>query len=152
MKKPQFPLLITITAVFAAFTLGFFLGRNANHSPVQLSIAPTAPALQPQTATPEIQGAELKFSETNPISTDPLLPEETTQSAESVTSDGKININTANHAELMTLPGIGEVIAQRIIDYRTAYGPFPTVESLKNVSGIGDKKLEAIIDLITVGG
>lgn len=152
MKKPQIPLLITITAVFAAFTLGFFLGRNANHSSVQLSATQTVPVTQPQTATPEVQAAERSPTETNPVYSEPVLPDNSTEPANPVTSDGRININTANHAELMTLPGIGEVIAQRIIDYRTAYGPFPNVESLKNVSGIGDKKLEAIIDLITVGG
>lgn len=152
MKKPHSPLLITITAVFAAFTLGFFLGRNANHAPVQLSSIQTVPLTQPQPATPEVQTAERSLTETNPIYTEPVLQEPPTEPASSVTSDGKININTANRAELMTLPGIGEVIAQRIIDYRTAYGPFPTVDSLKNVSGIGDKRLEAIIDQITVGG
>ena len=152
MKKPQIPLLITITAVFAAFTLGFFLGRNANHSPVQLSSIQTVPVTQPQAVSPEVKAAEPGLSETAPIYTEPVLQDNSIDPAKSVSSDGKININTASHAELMTLPGIGEVIAQRIIDYRTAYGPFPTVESLKNVSGIGDKKLEAVIDLITVGG
>ena len=68
------------------------------------------------------------------------------------TVSGLININTASHADLVTLPGIGEVLAQRIIDYRNTYGPFRTVAELTNVSGIGTKRLEAVIHLITVGG
>lgn len=61
---------------------------------------------------------------------------------------GKININTCSKGDLMSLPGIGDVLADRIIEYRTTNG-FKTVEDIKNVSGIGDKKFEAIKDLIT---
>jgi len=63
---------------------------------------------------------------------------------------GPVNINTATAEELETLPGIGEVTAQRIIDYREANGPFETVEDIQNVSGIGPKTLEGMRDLITV--
>ena len=63
---------------------------------------------------------------------------------------GKINLNSADQAELEELPGIGEVLAQRIIDYRTQRGSFRTIEDIKEVSGIGDKRFEAIRELITV--
>jgi competence protein ComEA len=66
------------------------------------------------------------------------------------TTPGKVNINTASAAELEALPGIGEVIAQRIVDHRTEHGPFPTVEDLLDVSGIGESTLEDIRDLVTV--
>jgi len=66
------------------------------------------------------------------------------------TGIGKINLNLANQAELENLPGIGEVLAQRIIDYRTQRGSFRTIEDIKEVSGIGDKRFEAIRELITV--
>ncbi len=62
-----------------------------------------------------------------------------------------ININTAVVEQLQTLKGIGEELAQRIIDYREENGPFEDINDLMNVSGIGIKKLEAIADKITVG-
>ena len=65
--------------------------------------------------------------------------------------DDLININTASIEELDQLPGIGETTAIRIIDYRTANGPFATIEDIINVSGIGTATYEEIKDLITVG-
>ncbi|MEX0919430.1 MAG: helix-hairpin-helix domain-containing protein [Parcubacteria group bacterium] len=62
-----------------------------------------------------------------------------------------ININTANVAELDTLPGIGPAYAQRIIDYRTTNAPFTAIEEIQNVSGIGPTTFANIKDLITVG-
>jgi len=63
---------------------------------------------------------------------------------------GLVNVNTASAAELETLPGIGEVLAQRIIDHRTANGPFTSVDQLLDVSGIGESILGSIRDLVTV--
>ena len=50
-------------------------------------------------------------------------------------SSGKVNVNTAGLAELETLPRVGEVLAQRIIDYRTANGPFATIDALYTADG-----------------
>jgi competence protein ComEA len=60
-----------------------------------------------------------------------------------------ININTAALEELDELPDIGPVIAQRIVDYRTANGPFLTVEEIMKVPGIGQVTFDKIKDLIT---
>ncbi len=62
----------------------------------------------------------------------------------------KININTATLTDLDTLPKIGPITAQHILDYRTKNGPFKKIEDLKNVSGIGDATFEGLKDLITV--
>ena|SRR5438067_1651796 len=62
----------------------------------------------------------------------------------------KINVNTATEPELETLPGVGPVLAQRIIDYRTQHGPFATVDALDDVSGIGPATLADLRDLVTV--
>lgn len=62
---------------------------------------------------------------------------------------GKINLNTAGKEELMTLPGIGPALAERILNYRTDQGPFKSVEELKQVSGIGEKRYQDLKDLVT---
>lgn len=65
-------------------------------------------------------------------------------------SSPKIDVNTANAYELEGLPGIGPVLARRIIEYREKHGRFQTLSELKKVSGIGDAKLEAIRDRIHI--
>lgn len=65
-------------------------------------------------------------------------------------SSGKVNINTASESELESLPGIGAATARKIVADRSANGPFASVEDLTRVSGIGEKKLSALADLICV--
>ena len=128
MKKPGISILLTVTALFAVFTIGFFLGRNRNHDTLQLSVPDTmltAPTSHQEETAEAGQGAA------------PAYP---------------VNINTAGLSEFMTLPDIGIVIAQRIIDYRDAHGDFQAVEELMNVEGIGEKRMEQILDLVTIGG
>ena len=62
----------------------------------------------------------------------------------------KININSATIEELDTLPGVGEATANKILNYRNENGKFNSIEEIKNVNGIGDKKYEEIKDLISV--
>lgn len=187
MVKRTTNLLLLLTAVFAAFTMGFFVGRNYNASPVQVSqlsaIAPetsdslktvmqapaeqiTEPAPPATTATQPIEVPTSVPAETEPVpspessnvysteapQTEATQPPatETEEETEPPANSGLININTASAAQLMTLPGIGEVLSQRIVEYRNANGPFPSVAALTNVSGIGEKRLAAIIHLITV--
>ncbi|HIW75253.1 MULTISPECIES: ComEA family DNA-binding protein [Gordonibacter] len=64
---------------------------------------------------------------------------------------GKININRATAAELDTLPGVGASTADKIVADREANGPFKSIEDLKRVSGIGDKKFANLADKISVG-
>jgi len=63
---------------------------------------------------------------------------------------GKININIAGLAELDSLPGIGVITAQKIIDYRTINGAFKKIEDIKKVGGIGAKKYADIASKITI--
>lgn len=62
----------------------------------------------------------------------------------------RINLNTATAAELELLPGIGPVVAARIIDHRTKNGPFKTITALDAVKGIGPKTIESLRPLVTV--
>lgn len=64
--------------------------------------------------------------------------------------DRKININTATKADLESLPGVGPVTAQAILDYRAAKGPFRTIKDLDNVKGIGPKTIERLEPHITL--
>lgn len=63
---------------------------------------------------------------------------------------GVVNLNTATVEQLNTLPGVGEVLARRIIDFRDAHGGFGSVEQLRQVSGIGEKKFAELRDKVTV--
>jgi len=129
MKKPQISVLIIITLLFVAFTLGFFLGRNQKKD--QLTVSVPAKMLTSPTETTQMPET---------------MPEETTAIS------FPININTAGKEELMALPGIGEVLALRILSYREEYGTFSAPEELMLVEGIGEKRMEEILDLIMIGG
>ena len=65
-------------------------------------------------------------------------------------SFGKININTADVGKLCELPGVGESLASRIIQYREENGKFKSIDDLKNVSGIGEKKFESLKEYIVI--
>jgi competence protein ComEA len=76
----------------------------------------------------------------------PLLPEPTPS------PDKPVNINTASQADLESLPGIGPVIAQRIIAFRQEHGPFTRIEDIQEVAGIGPATYEKVKDSITISG
>ncbi|HIO69893.1 MAG TPA: helix-hairpin-helix domain-containing protein [Nitrospirales bacterium] len=66
-------------------------------------------------------------------------------------ADHNVNVNTATVNELKTVPGIGKVIAERIVEYRENERAFNTLEDLLNVKGIGKETLEKLRDHVTVG-
>ena len=64
---------------------------------------------------------------------------------------GQININAATARELADLPGVGPVLAQRVIEYREAAGPFTAPEDLLDVKGIGEATLARLLPHVTAG-
>jgi competence protein ComEA len=71
--------------------------------------------------------------------------------AEAKPAAATINLNTATAAELEKLPGIGQKVAARIVEYRQKNGPFKKVEELMNVQGIGEKSFLQFRSQLTVG-
>jgi competence protein ComEA len=69
----------------------------------------------------------------------------------SVAAPGQlINLNTATAEQLDALPGVGPVLAQRIVDHRTAHGSFRAVDELREVDGIGETRFQRLKKLVTV--
>ena len=129
MKKQPIYLLFLAGALFAGITLGFFLGRNLTRGDVIVSLP------------------ESMYTEPTQVSTAASVE---TTGAEEVSFP--LDINQADSEALQALPGIGEVLAGRIIAYRDENGLFSSPDQLMNVEGIGEKRLEAILDYITIGG
>ena len=154
--------VIAMTAAVVFGCAGYFLGTQSRGNTYQISGSEDSSAyeieIEETAADAEETDADAEESdssdteETSESETDDSAGDEadSAESASEDSSDGKININTADSETLQTLSGIGEVRAQAIIDYREQYGDFETVEDILKVSGIGEGTLEKIIDYITV--
>ena len=124
MKKAILAMIL-LTLAFCTFAAGLFLGRNLGRTPITVS---NGSAEEPTSQSTSV-----------PVSSDPTDPV-------------LLDLNTATADQLTTLPGIGPVLAQRIIAYRQSNGPFESIGQLSNVEGIGDKTLENLLPYITIGG
>lgn len=98
-------------------------------------------------AAPLTDGQQVLVSKAAAGPTQAAVPAE---GAVAATGAALVNINTADAAALETLPGIGEVLAATIVQYREEHGPFTSVDQLVDVSGIGEVTLEELRDLVTV--
>lgn len=122
MKKGGTFLLLGLTIAFVGFVIGMLVGRHIQREPVTIQLATEA-------------------------STQYILE---TNGSDASTPAQRININTASEKMLDTLPGIGPVLAKRIVEYRQANGPFARTTDLAAVEGIGSEKLLALLDFVTV--
>ena len=122
--------LLLVTALFVTFTLAFFLGRRSVHAQITTERAP------------EELVRELPEPEPGPAPETVPAP----------TVKERVELNTAGLSELEALPGIGSVLAERIVAWREEYGAFVSAEQIMDVEGIGEGKYAKIKDLIYVEG
>lgn len=127
-------LIPVAAALVLVFSLGFFFGRRSTPSLTTVEVS--------RAASPE-PSQSFAMPAPEPVTADPAQPPEEAPTL--------VNINTATVEELVTLPGIGAVLADRIIEYRQEYGRFVTTEQLMDVSGIGEQRYAELAPLVTVG-
>lgn len=151
----------TLSVLLAIFAVGFFLGRatragssgevivqTQSQEPVQAEALLSPQSADAVDSKESEQGSAAADSKESEQGSDAAAKPETVSAAD---DEGRINLNTADAAALCALPGIGEKLAGRIIEYREKYGLFRSIEELMDVSGIGEKKFAAVKDLIYVG-
>ena len=126
MKKAITGILIALTSVFLLITGIFFVRRNQPDGDILRTVTEQTLCMASEETVPPSTVTEPK--------------------------DTRININTATAQELTALPGIGPVLAERIVAYRDAHGPYTQLTDLMKVDGIGTKRMEQLLDLITLGG
>lgn len=88
-----------------------------------------------------IDGEQLVVGEPQPVG-------QLAQPNGSAAPAGPLDLNTATVTDLDGLPGIGPVLAQRVVDWRTAHGAFTSVDQLRQISGLGGKKFDALAPLV----
>ena len=133
--------LLLCCAGFLLFGLGLYFGRTTGGTVLyQRPAAASSVAAEAPEAPEEPEAPEAPE--------EPAAPEETETEPEGMAS--RVNLNTADAAALESLPGIGPALAQRIIDYRMANGPFQTTAEIQDVRGSGAGIYAKIKDRITV--
>jgi len=169
LKKTEAAVLLA-TVVFVCLSLGYFWGQRsaigeitvrtsageaqptAGESPPEESAVQAAGIVNEDDLVPQEQPSPQETGTEQPQSQESPKPSPSeAEPGGTGTVGGLININTADAELLEQLPGIGEVLAQRIVDYRDEIGRFGSIEQILDVKGIGEATMEKIRAYITVG-
>ncbi len=127
MKKSAIVILLCLTLAFVCFTAGFYVGKNHNPGSIQIS------GIQPGISPPG--------SSTQPTTNTMVCP-----TLDALTQRIMEAINAATLEELDQVPNIGTAYAEKILHYRNTYGDFERPEDLMNVEGIGEKRMNNILE------
>ena len=129
-------LLMLLAALAAVFAIGFFAGRRSIPYEVSAQTGRTVQNIS-DAAESAAQDASNGQGDETVVQEDTGYP---------------IDLNRATLEELMTLPRIGQTLAQRVLDYRAQYGRFSAPEQLIDVEGIGEATFAGLKDLVCVEG
>jgi competence protein ComEA len=150
--EPEQPSQVVVHVVGAVRSPGLYRLDEGSRVADAVSLAggamPKANLGAVNLALPLVDGTQIVVPRAGEASASPAPPGVAGGAAAGVAS-GPIQLNTATTEQLQTIPGIGPVTAERIIQYREENGPFRSVDDLDAVSGIGPKRLEQLRDLVT---
>lgn len=136
----KFRRIAVMLACFLALSASFFAGRLSASGDF---VVKTQKGVVSAPSAVESGGLDSYFREDT-------ASLETTAAISGESGAALVNINSATEKELDTLPGVGPVIAGRIIEYRTKYGDFQSIEELAAVQGIGEKTVKKLEPLICI--
>ena len=136
-------ILILIYSIFS----NFFVSKSIDDKKIKVKVNDQEYSVDVGTTFKELK-EEYDLDASSNVADEAILYEN--QEVDINDNAGKISINKATYEELITLPGIGPKTAEKIIEYRNTYGPFWSLEDIKKVKGIGDKKYAKLKEYITI--
>lgn len=142
--------VIALTALCLFFTAGYFLGRGTAVQVISFDkLAAVSISIPSSTVTVNDTGDSNAAASDAPSA--PVSAASASAASSNPVTAEKVNINTASQAKLEELPGIGPVLAQNILNYREKIGSFKSIEQIMDVNGIGEKKFDAMKNMIMIG-
>ena len=136
-------ILILIYSIFS----NFFVSKSNDDKKIMVKVNDQEYSVDVGTTFKELK-EEYDLDASSNVADEAVLYEN--QEVDINDNTGKISINKATYEELITLPGIGPKTAEKIIEYRNTYGSFWSLEDIKKVKGIGDKKYAKLKEYITI--
>ncbi|HKN86217.1 MAG TPA: helix-hairpin-helix domain-containing protein [Nitrospiraceae bacterium] len=140
-------LAIKTAMLLATVLLVTWIGWPTPHDPVPVTAVEPGEGEIQQPILPHVLVREEPTLAARPAQRTASIPPAAERPQE---RSGKLDLNRATAEELQSLPGIGPVLAQRVVEQRTAHGRFHTVDDLQDVKGIGKKRMDQLRPLVMV--